>query len=109
MLEAARDIAAFVAARRRSDLDADAMLARAITHAAQQIGEAAAHVSDAGRARAPGVPWGQIVAMRHVLVHVYWGVDLDRLWKTAVEDAPELIRQLEAACADWPLPPEEPD
>lgn len=81
------------------------MLLRAVWHAIQQIGEAAAHISDAGRDRVPGIPWGQIVAMRHVLVHVYCGVDLDRLWKTATEDLPLLIAALEAACVNWPLPP----
>ena len=80
------------------------MLLRAMTNAVQQIGEAAANVSDNGRGRAPELPWGQIVAMRHVLVHVYWGVDLDRLWATATQDVPVLIAALEAACAGWPMP-----
>lgn len=42
--------------------------------------------------------------MRHVLVHVYWGVDLDRAWATATADAPVLIAALEQACINWPLP-----
>lgn len=42
--------------------------------------------------------------MRHVLVHVYWGVDLDRLWATATGDIPVLIAVLEAACKSWPMP-----
>lgn len=105
MLHAARDAATFVRGRARADLNSDAMLLRAVWHAVQQIGEAAAHVSDAGRDRVPGIPWGQIVAMRHVLVHVYWGIDLDRLWRTATDDLPVLIAALEAACVTWPLPP----
>lgn len=40
--------------------------------------------------------------MRHVLVHVYWGVDFDRLWKTVVEELPLLVVQLDAALTDWP-------
>ncbi len=80
------------------------MLRRALTNAVQQIGEAAARVSDAGRRRAPSVPWGQIVAMRHILVHVHWGVDHDRLWVTATMDVPQLVHALEQACADWPMP-----
>lgn len=80
------------------------MLLRALTNAVQEIGEAAARLSVEGRARVPGIPWGQIVAMRHVLVHVYWGVDRDRLWKTATEDVPVLLAALDGACATWPLP-----
>ncbi|GMU83168.1 MAG: hypothetical protein AMXMBFR47_30390 [Planctomycetota bacterium] len=109
MLEAARDVRQYATGRERADLDHDSMLLRAMTNAVQQIGEAAANMSDAGRARVPGLPWGQIVAMRHVLVHVYWGVDLDRLWATATGDIPVLIKVLEAACADWPMPEPPPE
>lgn len=104
MLEAARDVRRYIVGRQRSDLDADSMLLRAMSNAVQQIGEAAAHVSDEGRLRVPTLPWGQIVAMRHVLVHVYFGVDLDRLWTTATHDLPVLIDALEVACATWPMP-----
>jgi len=104
MLQAARDAQQYVLGRTRADLARDSMLRRALAHAVQQIGEAAANVSTDGRARVPGLPWSQIVAMRHVLVHDYWGVDLDRLWETAVRDVPALIATMEAACAVWPLP-----
>lgn len=104
MLDAARHVESFIDGRSRSDLDTDAMLVRALMNAVQEIGEAAARTGDAGRDRAPNIPWGQIVAMRNVLVHVYWGVDFDRLWKTATEDIPQLTKALESATADWPLP-----
>ena len=111
MLEAARDVQRYVAGRRREDLDTDSMLLRALTNAVQQIGEAAANISDAGRARVVGLPWGQIVAMRHVLVHVYWGIDAERLWATATQDIPVMIEALDSACCAWPMPrwPEESD
>lgn len=104
MLQAARDVRQYVADRSRSDLDTDSMLMRAVLNAVQQIGEAAARTSDSGRARATDLPWGQIVAMRHILVHMYWGVDLNRLWATAIDDIPVLIAALEKACVGWPLP-----
>jgi uncharacterized protein with HEPN domain len=63
-----------------------------------------ARTSDEGRARVPGVPWGAIVAMRHVMVHVYWGIDRDRLWKAAAEDVTVLLLALEQSLANWPLP-----
>jgi uncharacterized protein with HEPN domain len=108
MLDAVLQALGFIAGRTRDDLERDPMRVRAPTHAVMEIGEAAARTSDAGRARAPSVPWGQIVAMRHILVHVYWGVNRDRLWATATDDLPVLIAELKLATARWPLVGEGP-
>ena len=40
--------------------------------------------------------------MRNVLIHVYWGVDFDRLWKTVADELPALLAMLEVATQDWP-------
>jgi uncharacterized protein with HEPN domain len=103
MYDAAVDVRAFVTARNRKDLDSDAMLRRALVNALQVIGEAAARVTELGRARVSSLPWGQIVAARHILVHVYWGIDCDQIWNMAVEDIPELVAALEAAFETWPM------
>lgn len=77
MLIAAKDATFFAIGRSRTDLDADRMFARAILHAIQEIGEAAARTTNAGRERSPQIPWGSIVQMRHILVHAYFNVNLD--------------------------------
>jgi uncharacterized protein with HEPN domain len=102
MLEAARDAVRFATGRSRADLDSDAMFRRAALNAIGEVGEAAARTTDAGRSRAPDVPWGQIVQMRNILVHVYWGVDLDRVWNPLTMDLPPFLAQLQAALAAWP-------
>lgn len=56
MLDAARQVRTFIKARTRADLDADPMLARAVLHALQEIGEAASRLSDESRSRVPDVP-----------------------------------------------------
>lgn len=102
MLDAARDVARFVSGRRRTDLDNDPMLRRALVNALQDIGEAAARVTADGRSRVAGLPWGQIVAARHILVHVYWGIDADQVWNMATDDVPGLIATIESALSSWP-------
>ena len=102
MMDAARQAMGFAQGKSRKSLDTDPMLARALMHAILEIGEAASRTSDAGRSRAPEVPWAQIVGMRNVLIHVYWGVDFDRLWKTVSEELPALLAMLELATKDWP-------
>ncbi len=96
MVEAARTAMRFCQGRERHELDSDTMLRLALLHAVQIIGEAAARVSDAGRAAAPGVEWPVIVAMRNRLVHAYFDVNTDILWKTVMLSLPALLQQLEA-------------
>ena len=50
------------------------------------IGEAVKQLSDEIRDDYPSVPWQDIAGMRDKLTHDYMGVDLNAVWKTAVED-----------------------
>lgn len=106
MMDAAHQAVGFAQGKSRQDLETDPMFARALMHAILEIGEAASRTSEVGRHRAPEVPWTQIVCMRNVLIHVYWGVDFDRLWKTVTEELPLLLSMLEAATTDWPAAPD---
>ncbi|MEX2219805.1 MAG: HepT-like ribonuclease domain-containing protein [Phycisphaerales bacterium] len=106
MLEAAEQAMSFTSGRSRADLDGDPMLTRALVHAIQEIGEAAARVSDEGRAHVPGLPWEQIVGMRHRLVHQYWDINRDLVWAVADRDLAPLINTLREAFGSWPLPAE---
>jgi uncharacterized protein with HEPN domain len=104
MLSAANDALHFTDGRDRHDLDTDRLLLRGLTHCIQEIGEAAARISQEGRAHVPHLPWGQIVGMRHILVHAYFSIDTDALWSVVREDLPTMVRLIEAALADWPAP-----
>lgn len=105
MRRAARDALRYMDSRSRADLDADSMLARAVLHAVQEIGEAASQVTQPTRERAPTVPWTQIVGMRHRLVHVYWGIDLDLVFEVVVRHLAPLVQAIDVATKDWPLDP----
>jgi uncharacterized protein with HEPN domain len=84
----------FVRGRRRQDLDSDEMLAFAVVHALQVVGEAAGKVSGETRARHPNVPWAAMIGMRHRLVHAYFDINFDILWTTAVEAASAILAQI---------------
>jgi len=95
MLDAAREALAFSRNRKREDLDADRVLTLALVKCIEIVGEAGARVAAVTRAANPLVPWTQIVGMRHHLVHVYFDIDLDRLWTTVTDDLPPLVAALE--------------
>lgn len=90
----------FTAGRQRGDLDTDRMLAFALVHAIQVVGEAAGRVTDATRDAHPRVPWAAMIGMRHRLVHAYFDIDADILWTTATEAVPALLKQIEPLVAD---------
>ena len=96
MIDAAEAIADFIAGRERADLDADQMLLFAVVRASEVIGEAAGKVSEETRAMAPDIPWTAIVSMRNRLVHGYFDIDPDIVWKTAACEVPPLAHRLRA-------------
>ncbi len=95
VLAAAREALQFARDRERVHLDSDPMFRRAVVHCVQEIGEAAARVSEETRARAPGIPWTQIVGMRHRLVHAYFAINADLVWEVLQRDLGPLVAELE--------------
>jgi uncharacterized protein with HEPN domain len=105
MRDAARAALAFAAGRRREELESDMMLQFALVRALEIVGEAAARVSEDRRTAHPEVPWANIVGMRNRLIHGYFDVDLEILWRTVNDSLPPLIGALDALIPVTPLPP----
>jgi len=60
----------------------------------QVIGEAANGISPEFQKQHENIPWKDIIAMRHLLVHQYFGIDLDEVWNTAQQDLPQLLQEI---------------
>jgi len=63
------------------------------------LGEATNRIRAELDALDPGTPWGDVVGPRNVIIHGYDRVKRDRVWVTAVEDVPGLLRTIEALLA----------
>jgi uncharacterized protein with HEPN domain len=97
MFDAASEAIGFARGRRRRDLDRNTMLLLSLVKAVDIVGEAASQVSAGTRKTLPGIPWPAIVAMRHRLVHAYYDINQETVWRTVKEDLPPLVKQLESA------------
>lgn len=86
----------------REAFDRDPKVQVWMFHHIQIIGEAVRAASDELRALEPSVPWAQIVAMRHILVHHYFGIDLDEVWSAVQNDIPPLKAAVESLLARLP-------
>ena len=95
MLDAAKEALKFTQGRRREDLDHDRQLEWALVKAIEIVGEAAGQVSEETRVGIPSIPWRNIVGMRNRLIHVYFDINRDILWKTVMEGLPPIIAELE--------------
>lgn len=78
------------AGRGRSAFEDDELIQIWIVHHLQIIGEAAGRLGSDFHMVHPQLPWPAIVAMRNVLVHDYFGIDLDEVWRTVERDVPTL-------------------
>ena len=73
------------------------MIQDAVVRNFEVIGEATKCLSDAVRTQYPDIPWKQIAGMRDFLIHVYFGVKLETIWKTVMQDLPSLKKAVDAA------------
>ncbi len=87
------------AARGREAFGRDELIQNWIFRHLQIIGEACRGLSSKFRNKHPEVPWPKIIGMRNVLVHDYFGIDVEAVWSAVEHDLPGLKKKIEAILA----------
>lgn len=100
MIGAAEKALEFARGRTRTDLDQDSMLGLALVRLLEIIGEAAGGISDKMRLKYPHIPWRDTTSMRNRLIHGYFDVNQDVVWKTVTAELPPLVTQLQVVLED---------
>jgi len=96
MLTCIRNLQAFVTGMTYDDFFEDIKTIRAVAFELSILGEAARAVPESVRLRFPEIPWGKMQEIRNVIIHEYYRIDEEILWKTIQDDLPPLAPQLEA-------------
>lgn len=90
ILQAISDARQFTAGMTLEAFTADQKTIRAVAFEIAVIGEASSSVPAEIRERYPQIPWAKMRAMRNILVHRYFGLNLQILWDTVQQDLPAL-------------------
>ena len=68
----------------------DPKTSAAVIRELEIIGEATKALPQSVRTKEPAIDWRKIAGMRDVLMHAYFGVDLDMVWEVLTNKLPEL-------------------
>lgn len=70
------------------------MLLYALIRCNEIIGEAARQITEETSNLSTDIPWNAIAGMRNRLIHAYFDVDAELVWKTVTVELPILSAQL---------------
>jgi uncharacterized protein with HEPN domain len=100
MLTAVERISELIGKVDRETFDRDWVIQDAVIRELEILGEAAGRLSDEFVADHPEIPWREITGMRHKLIHDYFFVDLNIVWRTATANVAEVAHLLKASAQD---------
>jgi uncharacterized protein with HEPN domain len=101
ILEAIERIEKYAAKGKRA-FEEDELIQNWMVNHITVIGEACRALPDDFQAQYANVPWADIIGMRNILVHHYFGIDEDAVWSVVEKDIPELKFNLETILRELP-------
>ena len=88
--EAILEIEMYLQNRNFTDFISNSMFRFACIKQLEIIGEASNHISQETQQEFSEIQWAQIVGMRNLFIHEYFGIDLNIAWEIIEFDIPEL-------------------
>jgi uncharacterized protein with HEPN domain len=100
ILDAIEKIERYIATADFGSFSNDDMMVDAVVRELEIIGEASGNLSDSFQDKQFEIPWYKIKAMRNVLIHEYFGINLKVVWDTCKNDMPSLKTFIEKVLND---------
>lgn len=79
-----------------NDFSKDDKTIDAVIRNLEIIGEAVRKIPDSIKEKNANIDWQAIIGMRNIVIHDYFGVDIEEVWKTIREDIPALEKAIKS-------------
>jgi len=93
--DAINDLESFITGVSFDEFKADHMRRNAVIRSLEIIGEAAKNIPEDLRIKYTDIPWKRMAGMRDKLIHGYFGVDYESVWRLITERIMEIKGPLE--------------
>lgn len=94
ILESIKKIEDYTKSLNKEEFHNNTLIQDAVLRRLEIIGEAVKHVPQDFRSKYPEIPWKKVAGMRDILIHQYFGVNLNRTWKVIDEDIADLKKKI---------------
>src|SRR3989344_4951410 len=93
--DAIRNIESFINNLLKENFLNDKLRQDAIVRELEIIGEATKNIPEDFRKKYPKIEWRKMAGTRNRVIHAYFEVDLDLVWRIVKEDLPKLKKQIQ--------------
>lgn len=104
ILEAIMQIESYIGTLTYEEFRKEDKTTSAVVWKVHVIGEAAKNIPKALRQKYPDIPWKNMAGMRDRIVHSYFGVDYEIVWKVINSNLPQIKPQLKKMLDDLKSP-----
>lgn len=77
------------------EFKSNSMAVDAVLRNLEVIGEASTNLPSEIRNDNPHIPWRRMIGLRNIVIHEYFGVDLNIIWRVSTIDIPETKPMIE--------------